>query len=364
MIKSIVPFALVASALVLGSAAAGCSAKPDEAPGRLGTPGATATSASKLVGGAADTGDAAVVLFETTGNNGGDCTAEFISTTVLLTAAHCTLDDNGKPLVGAQYRIYMGSDYAQVQDADWIYVDPSNVHPNPAYDGNANDIAVLVLSKPAAVTPFAWNSQPLAQASIGESARLIGYGSNVQGAAASGANGGFGLKRQLTTTVDGFDTGFVHIGATGKNGCDGDSGGPALVTIGGVETIIGLDSYSAQQVDCTGGDYYQRVDTQAAFINQFTSGSTAVDAGPSGSGDSGTDPSSSSGGGASSSGTPGSSGGGDAPDASTASAGTTTETSGCSVSASRHARDGDGARAFAPWLAIVALLALRRRRRS
>lgn len=362
MIKSIVPFALVA--LVLGSAEAGCSAKPDEVSGRLGTPGATGTRASKLVGGAADTADPAVVLFETTGTSGGDCTAEFISTTVLLTAAHCTLDDQGRPLVGAQYRITTKSDYAQVTDADWIYIDASNVHPNPAYDGNANDIAVLVLSKPAAVTPFAWNSQPLAQASIGESARLVGYGSNVQGAAASGANGGFGLKRQLTTTVDGFDAGFVHIGKTGMNGCDGDSGGPALVTIGGVETIIGLDSYSAQQVDCTGGDYYQRVDTQAAFINQFTSGSAAVDAGTSGPVDSGADPSSSSGGAGSSSGGAGSSGSGDAPDASTSGGGVATETSGCSVSASRRARDGHGARTVAPWLAVVALLSLRRRHRS
>jgi secreted trypsin-like serine protease len=359
MIKTIVPISLLA--LVLASAAAGCSAQPGDAPGTAAAPGATATSVSKLVGGAADTADPAVVLFETTGTNGGDCTAEFISTTVLLTAAHCTLDDKGKPLVGAQYRIYMGSDYAKVTDADWITIDASNVHPNPAYDGNANDIAVLVLSKPAAVTPFAWNSQPLAQSSIGESARLIGYGSNVQGAAASGANGGFGLKRQLTTTVDGFDAGFVHIGATGKNGCDGDSGGPALVTIGGVETIIGLDSYSAQQVDCTGGDYYQRVDTQAAFINQFTSGSTAADAGTSGSVDSGTDPASSSGGAASSS---GSAGGGDAPDASTSNAVGGTESSGCSVGASRHARDAHGARAVAPWLAVFALLALRRRPRT
>jgi MYXO-CTERM domain-containing protein len=357
MIKTIVPIGL----LVLGASAAGCSAKPVDATGA--TAAATATSASKLVGGATDTADPAVVLFETTGNNGGDCTAEFISTTVLLTAAHCTLDDAGKPLVGAQYRIYMGSDFAQVTDADWIYVDPSNVHPNPAYNGNDNDIAVLVLSKPAAVTPFAWNMQPLAQASVGQSVRLIGYGSNVAGAAASGANGGFGLKRQLTTTVDGFDVGFVHIGKTGANGCDGDSGGPALLSIGGVETIIGLDSYSAQQVDCTGGDFYQRVDTQAAFISQFTSGQATVDAGASGADDGGTGTASSGGAGASSGGTAGSSSGAAAPDAASSNDSAAPEASGCSVAAPHDARDGRDLRGFAPLLGIVALAGLRRRRR-
>jgi hypothetical protein len=365
MIKTIVPtLALVLPlALALASAAAGCSAKPGDAPRAPADTAEPATNGSKLVGGAADAADPAVVLFETTGNSGGDCTAEFISPTVLLTAAHCTLDGAGKPLVGAQYRIYMGSDYAQVTAADWISIDVSNVHPNPAYNGNDNDIAVLVLSKPAAVTPFAWNSQPLTPSSIGQSARLIGYGSNVQGAAASGANGGFGLKRQLTTTVDGFDVGFVHIGMTGKNGCDGDSGGPALVTIGGVETIIGLDSYSAQQVDCTGGDYYQRVDTQAAFINSFMNSQTAADAGTSGSVDSGPDPSSSAGGAASSLGTATSSGGGAAPDASTANAGGATDASGCSVGASRPAQGAQGAGLVAPWLGVFTLLAMRRRPR-
>jgi secreted trypsin-like serine protease len=354
MIKTIVPIGL----FLLGAAAAGCSAK------QAGD--ATGTSASRLVGGATDAADPSVVLFETTGNNGGDCTAEFISTTVLLTAAHCTLDDNGKPLVGAQYRIYMGSDFAQVQDTDWIYIDPTNVHTNPAYNGNDNDIAVLVLSKPAAVTPFAWNMQPLAQSSIGQSVRLIGYGSNVSGSAASGANGGFGLKRQLTTTVDGFDTGFIHIGKTGANGCDGDSGGPALLTIGGVETIIGLDSYSAQQVDCTGGDFYQRVDTQAAFIGMFMTG-PAGDAGVIAPGDGGTGTSTSGGAASSSGDTAGSSGGADAPDAASSND-TTQPASGCAVGVASR-RDGSaggtrGVGATSPWLAIFVLLGLRRRTRS
>jgi secreted trypsin-like serine protease len=348
MIKTIVPVGL----FVLGVAAAGCSAK--EPGGTVDATGATATRASRLVGGVTDAADPSVVLFETTGSSGGDCTAEFISTTVLLTAAHCTLDDNGKPLVGAQYRIYMGSDFAQVKDADWIYIDPTNVHTNPAYNGNDNDIAVLVLSKPAAVTPFAWNMQSLAQSSIGQSVRLVGYGANVAGTPAGGADG-FGLKRQLTTTVDSFDTGFVKVGKTGTTACGGDSGGPALLTIGGVETIIGLDSYSDEQVDCTGGEFYQRVDTQAAFIGMFMTGQ-AGDAGVVAPDDGGT---STSGGTSSSGATAGSSSGADAPDAG-GSNDTTQPGSGCAVGVGvASSRAG----ATSPWLAIFALLGLRRRRR-
>jgi hypothetical protein len=352
MINKIVPIGL----LFLASTIA-CSSEKPAAGDDVGA------SAARLVGGVADTADASVVLFEVTGNNGGDCTAEFISTTVLVTAAHCALDEQGKPLSGVQFRIYMGNDYSQVKDADWIYIDPSNVHPNPAYDGDKNDITVLVLSKPMAVTPFAYNTTALTQATVGQAVHLIGYGSNVQGTAASGNNGGFGLKRDLTTTVDDFNADFVHIGATGKNGCDGDSGGPAIVTIGGVPTIIGLDSYSDQQVDCTGGDYYQRVDTQAAFIAQYMTAAVA-DAGIAIPDDAGTPGSpvgatSSSG----SSGTSSSSGDNATNDGTSGTGGTTTtsSTGGCSVA--RNSRDSSDVPRLTPWLSVLALLALRRRKR-
>ncbi len=225
-----------------------------------------AVTGARLVGGTTDTGDPAVVVFQATGNDGGECTAVFVSTTVLLTAAHCVLTENGGPLTGATFRIYQGNDFSKAKTADWITIDPSDVHPHPQYDGDAHDIAALVLKSPVAVTPLPIASAPLGAGDVGKTVRLIGYGANVAG---NVTNDGFGIKRQLTTTISAVDAGFVRVGKKGATACGGDSGGPALLEIGGVETIIGLDSYSNAATDCTGTEYYQRVDAEAAFIATY-----------------------------------------------------------------------------------------------
>jgi len=100
--------------------------------------------------------------------------------------------------------------------------------------------------------------------------RIVGYGANV---ARSRGDDGFGVKRELTTRVAKVDRDFVKVGKPGQTACKGDSGGPALMTIDGVETIVGLDSYSDAEGDCTEGEFYQRVDTEAAFIAQYLTSS-------------------------------------------------------------------------------------------
>ena len=62
------------------------------------------------------------------------------------------------------------------------------------------------------------------------------------------------------------------------NACNGDSGGAALLAINGVETIIAIDDYGAGP-DCTGGEYYQRVDLEIGFVAQFLP-SESTDASP------------------------------------------------------------------------------------
>jgi Trypsin len=264
---------VIAGTLFLVVASVGCgTSRPDSMP--------SAATSAPLIGGSPDTGHAAVVLFQATGNDGGECTAEFVSTTVLLTAAHCVLTENGMPLTGAGFRIYAGDDISNAREEDWITIDPSNVHAHPSFAGDDHDIAVLVLSAPVDVTPLAFTTQALSQSDIGKSVRLVGYGSDV--AAPVGGNDGFGLKRQLTTTIVGVEPSFVEVGKTGETACAGDSGGPALLAIDGVETIVGLDSFSDALVDCSESEFYQRVDTESEFIAEFftpPSGGTGDDAG-------------------------------------------------------------------------------------
>jgi len=252
---------VVATLLVV--IAAGC-AGPRSSSDQEPAPG---VGSARLVGGAAHTGDPAVVVLEVDGQ--GNCTAEFISTTVLLTAAHCVLTDSGKPMPTSTFRIHRGPDIHTAQATEWITIDPADVHPHPSFQDEEHDVAVLVLKEPVDVTPLAWSTSALSATDVGKAVRLVGYGANVPGEPEG--DDGFGIKRQLTTTIAKVDPHFVQVGKAGQTACGGDSGGPAIVDVGGVETIIGLDSYSDAEVDCTEGEYYQRVDTEAAFIATYLS---------------------------------------------------------------------------------------------
>jgi V8-like Glu-specific endopeptidase len=246
---------ILIATLFFAAAGAGCSSRSEP----------MAKTSARLVGGTPDSGDPAVVLFQATGNDGGECTAVFISTTVLLTAAHCVLTESGGPLSGATFRIYRGNDFANATENDWLAIESSNVHAHASFTGDDHDIAVVVLSQPVDVKPLPLVTQ-LSPSDVGKSVRLVGYGSNV---ATGGGNDGFGIKRELTTTIVSVETSFVEVGKTGETACSGDSGGPALIQIDGVETIIGLDSFSDAIQDCTASEFYQRVDTEADFIASF-----------------------------------------------------------------------------------------------
>jgi len=96
--------------------------------------------------------------------------------------------------------------------------------------------------------------------------RLVGFG---QATRKSGPNDGSETRRTVQTTLRALDGDLVRIGNTGQQACDGDSGGPALLTVDGVDTLIATDDLAATDVDCAGGDLYQRVDLHLDFIDTY-----------------------------------------------------------------------------------------------
>jgi V8-like Glu-specific endopeptidase len=217
-----------------------------------------------IIGGTVDTGDPAVVVLyaQQPGANGGSlCTAEIVSAHVVLTAAHCV--SPSEVGAGAQFTVFTGTDINQPTQQLAV----RETHFDPQFDinnlGAGHDIAVAILANATTITPLRMNRAALTQAHVGQPVRFVGYGlSNAQ------TQTGAGTKRQTTTTLSGFDNVLLQFNDGVHETCNGDSGGPAFMDLGGGgEVIVGLTSFG--DVNCNQGGYDTRVDKMAAFVDPY-----------------------------------------------------------------------------------------------
>jgi V8-like Glu-specific endopeptidase len=260
-----------AAALLLAALAAGataCAEPVDEA-------------RAAIVGGTPTTGDPAVVMlvsYPADLSTFDACTASLIAPDVLLTAAHC-LD----PATHAGYTwgVFTGPDASAYPTAKLLVpqllpVKETVVHPD--YDPQAPfhaDLGVAVLEAPLATTPLAVNRQPLQASLAGAAARIVGYGQTKYGTLNE-------LKHEAATvvvSVDADDT--ITVGDGMHRSCVGDSGGPALVKVGGAEVIVGVDSYT-DLAGCLEPSHYRRPDPYLTFLDAYAPPPAQQDAGAGG----------------------------------------------------------------------------------
>jgi hypothetical protein len=223
-----------------------------------------ATVEQPIIGGSADAGDAAVVLIAAYPSDRSTlftCTAEVIAPTALLTAAHCLDHD------GYTFGAYFGADASSYTTLDLLaphLAAVTAVHLHPAYDRAAPftaDIGVVTLAD-AAPTPALPFARALPAGIVGAPARIVGYGQTVY-------NQYHAARDAASTQVVAIDSGdTITIGDAQHATCVGDSGGPGLVAIGGVEQIVGIDSY-ADTTGCTQPAHFRRTDLYAGFIDQY-----------------------------------------------------------------------------------------------
>ncbi len=221
-----------------------------------------------IIGGKADSEDPAVMLlvsYPADESTLDTCTAALISPTVLVTAAHC-VDAATHP--GHTFGVFAGPDatvYSTVTKLKPQLLAVKSVHIPVAYNPNPPfraDIGVVVLDQPVDVTPLPINRATLEPTLVGTPARIVGYGQVTPGK--------YNVKKYAATTVvqsiGPEDT--VIVGDAMRRSCIGDSGGPALVKIDGVETILGVDSYT-ETSGCIEPANYRRTDVFTTFLDTY-----------------------------------------------------------------------------------------------
>lgn len=232
-----------------------------------GCEGADGSASSRIIGGVAS-GEAAVVMlvsYPTDQSTLLTCSAAVIAPKVLVTAAHC-VDPMTHP--NHVFGVYLGADATadatpQKIASKVVAVAKSTMHPD--YDRDppfTADIAVVELVEPLAVAPLPVAIAPLPASIAGAEARIVGYGETHYDDPSY-------VRMEAVTKIAAVDAGdTLTVGDATHRSCVGDSGGPALTKIDGVETIVGVDSY-ADLAGCLEPAHYRRTDTYAAFLTQF-----------------------------------------------------------------------------------------------
>jgi len=192
------------------------------------------------------------------------CTGTLITRDVVLTAAHCVVDDNGNPVSPADVAFALGDDAAQPRES----ANAQQIHVHPGYDEDGmsaqNDVAILVLEGSlAGAEPLPINCHTLTQSAlVGRAVQNVGYGD-------TDTDGSDNTRKwwsaQKVVALSSFDFTVDGNGETGV--CSGDSGGPSLWTMNGNVHVVGVLSWG--DAECGYRDHFARVDAHCPFIQDF-----------------------------------------------------------------------------------------------
>ncbi len=206
-----------------------------------------------------------VFILEKAGTTHFVCTGSVLDATHILTAAHCTLDQNEKPASPSTFLVKAGvSDFKEPHAGDREQdraVRRYRVHPHYVFTGtdDPDDVGVLELNAPLDLRGAAVKAVALPSAHdpfpAGKTAVLAGFGSNVEGAKSKGP------LASLTATIDRqgacgprvsgvlqFNAVQICASSPTSSVCNGDSGG-GLVTTGPKPTLVGIVSAGAPGCD-------------------------------------------------------------------------------------------------------------------
>jgi uncharacterized protein (TIGR03382 family) len=226
----------------------------------------------QIVNGQTTTGHPAVVAL--TAGGGHFCTGTLIQPTVVLTAAHCLPPHTASFGLTSysQIDVYFGSN-VYGGGGQFVNVVGGWTHPGWNEDVIEDDIGLLRLQTSGPATPIPFREEPMGFGDVGDSVRIIGFGITSQQSPNSG-----GVKREALSQVSEVYSHVFTMNITPSGTCSGDSGGTALMDLGGTEYVAGIHSRS----DCQTVSIDTRVDEYKNEIYAFIGAPIGPSCGPDG----------------------------------------------------------------------------------
>jgi secreted trypsin-like serine protease len=216
----------------------------------------TAQGSDRIVGGSSYSGLPAVGALTV----GGEmyCSATLIGPRKVLTAAHCL-----EGVAASEMRFVIGADVASPEYT--LGVLSLKIHPSYDSTNITNDVGIVTLSKDAPIAPLGVNTH-MDSSWVGTQLFFVGYGVT-NGYSQTGA----GKKRAVWMNVSQVNSTSFEYADTGKNTCNGDSGGPAFYKDPqGNYLVAGITSYGDN--GCTQYGVDTRVDSFLSFIGDTGTG--------------------------------------------------------------------------------------------
>jgi len=230
----------------------------------IGTPASATilTSVPTVIGGLPDhPWSGAAVYFETSfGADSSSCTGALWKPQVIVTAAHCVMEEAGDPIVSPSAITVWpaGANVETVAPAD-VQVTFISAEWIPGDGEGTIDIAFMTLDKPLGATPITRLAKPQEVSTLAKEAALItyvGYGLTVpiDDPRQTSSPVPLSLSQPLTDMYD-EDKTFTVLGDGVRSACLGDSGGPYLHEVAGELLLIGpFWGYSGPPCESDGAD--------------------------------------------------------------------------------------------------------------